>query len=248
MAAESMMKRPDRRLPSAGQIRLRAAWALGTVIFGIGTAAGGGHSVYSRMAPIGQYRMANRAREIALARSGAPASVSDGARVLVLGEHGYEAVVTGRNGFVCLVVRSWDQGFQDPEFWNPKIRSPECFNPPAARSVLPRYLERTKWVLAGESAAQMHAQIQRARAAGKLSEPEPGSLSYMMSQDGYLNDRSAGPWYPHIMFFQDSALAAQWGANLPGTPVAADFTSYEGVTLFMVIVPEWSNGSWLAHK
>jgi hypothetical protein len=38
----------------------------------------------------------------------------------------------------------------DPDFWNPKFRAPICFNPAAARTVLPAYLERTKWALAFE--------------------------------------------------------------------------------------------------
>jgi hypothetical protein len=203
--------------------------------------------VYPRMAPLGRYLMANRAAEIALARTAAPASVSQRAQVLVLGRHGYEVAVAGKNGFVCLVVRSWDQGFQTPEFWNSRIRSPECFNAPAARSVLRRYLQRTQWVLAGESTQHMRTRVDAAAAAGKLVDPGPGSFCYMMSPDSYLNDRVAGPWYPHLMFFEHAA-AAQWGANLPGSPVFADSTSYRGITFFMVIVPHWSNGTWLAHK
>jgi hypothetical protein len=38
--------------------------------------------------------------------------------------------------------------FDSPAFWNPKIRGPLCFNPPAARSVLPITYKRTKMVLA----------------------------------------------------------------------------------------------------
>jgi hypothetical protein len=51
------------------------------------------------------------------------------AEVLVLGKHGYETGVRGRNGFVCFVERSWAAGFGDAEFWNPKLRAPNCFNP-----------------------------------------------------------------------------------------------------------------------
>lgn len=244
-----MRKRADSGLPSKGPILSRAAWAFGAVFFWLGsTLAIAGPAAYLRMAPVGQYRIANRAAEVTLARTAAPPSVSDHAQVLVLGEHGYESAAAGSNGFVCLVVRSWDQGFQNPEFWNPKIRSPECFNPPAARSVLPRYLERTRWVLAGESTAQMRARVQAASAAGKLADPAPGSFCYMQSQDGYTGDQAAGPWFPHLMFFENTTSPAQWGANLPGTPVGADSSSYEGVTFFMVIVPQWSNGTWLAHK
>ena len=241
-----LMKQSDGGLCGNGPLLLRAAWALGILIFAGGdTVASARASVYPRMAPVGQYMIANRTTEIAFARTAAPPSVSAHARVLVLGARGYETAVAGDNGFVCLVTRSWDKGFGAAEFWNPKIRSPECFNPPAARSVLPRYLERTKWVLAGESKEQMRAQA--AVAAAKLPAPPPGSFCYMLSKDGYTDDRAAGPWYPHLMFFQGPTAAGQWGANLPDTNIVADSSSYQGLTYFLVIVPQWSNGAWIAH-
>lgn len=215
---------------------------LGTFVLCLATTLAGAAD-YPRMAPIGQYETASRTEEIALARSAAPASLAAHARILVLGKHGYETAVTGENGFVCLVERSWDVGFDNPEFWNPKVRSPQCFNAAGARSVLPRYLERTRWVLAGYSVAKMRALVQRARAAGKDMKPESGSFCYMMSKKGYLNDAVAGPWYPHVMTFALGAKPAAWGAGLPDTPVAADDTTYKPVTIFMVIVPAWSDGT-----
>ena len=59
-----------------------------------------------RPAPIEQYLM-DKSAEIALARSAAPASLSRDAGVVVLGPHGYETVATSKNGFVCIVERSW---------------------------------------------------------------------------------------------------------------------------------------------
>ena len=48
-------------------------------------------------------------------------------------------------------------GFDRPEFWNPKNRGPACYNPQAARSVLPIDLMRTNFALAGQSKAEIHA-------------------------------------------------------------------------------------------
>src|SRR5271169_4611179 len=79
---------------------------------------------YPSMAPLDQYLVPDRDAEIALARSAAPPSVSQDATVMVLGRHGYETAVEGKNGFVCLVERAWMSGFQSLEFWNPKNRSP----------------------------------------------------------------------------------------------------------------------------
>ena len=111
--------------------------------------------------------------------------------MLVLGSHGYETAVKGKNGFVCFVQRSWAAGFDAPEFWNPKIRGPNCFNPPAARSELLQELKRTEWVLAG-------ATRQAAVASHDFKAPEAGALSFMLSKNGYLSDDAAGPWLPAL--------------------------------------------------
>jgi len=54
-----------------------------------------------------------------------------------------------------MVQRSWAAGIDDPEFWNPKLRSPICFNAPAVRTFLPLIIAKTKLVLAEKSMAQI---------------------------------------------------------------------------------------------
>src|SRR5690349_8244308 len=71
---------------------------------------------YPAMAPLDQYLMEDRSSEIALARSAAPDSISHDAEVLVLGRHGYEIAIKGKNGFVCVVERSWTAPIDDPNF------------------------------------------------------------------------------------------------------------------------------------
>src|ERR1700744_3969705 len=83
---------------------------------------------YPAMAPVDRYLMPDEKSEIALARSGAPASVSGAAEVMVLGRTGYRTAVKGTNGFLCIVERSWGQDTEHTEFWNPKMRAPHCFN------------------------------------------------------------------------------------------------------------------------
>src|ERR1700730_12462391 len=104
---------------------------------------------YSKMAPVDQYLMERNA-EILLARSAAPDSISSDATILVLGRQGYETAVRGKNGFVCMVERSWMAQFDSPEFWNPKIRGAECLNRQAARSIAPIANLRTTMVMAGQ--------------------------------------------------------------------------------------------------
>src|ERR1700722_1729304 len=149
-------------------------------------------AAYPNMAPLAQYRMDAQA-EIALARSAAPPSISADADVMTLGDHGYETTAKGKNGFVCIVERSWANDFGDAEFWNPKVRAPICFNPISARSVLTTYLTQTSWLMAGASKAQMLERTKAAIAAGRIAPPPIGAMCYMMSKDGYLND-SGGHW------------------------------------------------------
>jgi hypothetical protein len=198
---------------------------------------------YPAMAPVEQYRIADAQDEIALARSAAPPSISADAEVLVLGKQGYETAVRGRNGFVCFVERSWAAGFDDAEFWNPKLRAPNCFNPPAVRSVLPQYLQRTEWVLAGVSKAQIIDNARAAMTSHGFGAPEAGSFSFMLSKRGYLSDDAAGPWRPHVMFFVPHGQAAAWGAGLDASPIlGADGSAFEPTVLF-VPVTRWSDGS-----
>jgi len=112
-------------------------------------------TTYPSMASIEQYLMPDRNAEIALARSAAPQSISGDAKVLVLGWRGYETAIEGKNGFVCVVERSWTSPFNSAQFWNPKVRVPVCLNPAAAQSILPLTIKRTEMVLAGFSKAQM---------------------------------------------------------------------------------------------
>lgn len=227
---------------------MRGASALGVTLVLFTTALAGrlveaaGDDPYPTMAPVSRYLFADRAEEIRLARSAAPASIADHATVLTLGAHGYETAVTGTNGFVCIVGRSWDVGFADPQFWNAKIRAPECYNPTSVRSVLPRYLTRTERILAGASKAEMQKREAVDRAAGTLTPPEPGAMCYMLSKGGYINDTD-GPWHPHVMYFAPRTDGAAWGANLPGSPIASDSASYDETTIFFVIVPNWSDGT-----
>jgi hypothetical protein len=199
-------------------------------------------SIYPAMGHIEQYRMASASEEIALARSAAPTSISGDADVLTLGDHGYEKAVKGKNGFTCLVERSWASGFDDAEFWNPKLRAPICYNPAAARSVLPSYLERTEWVLAGASKTDMIGRIKSTLAAKTFTSPETGAMCLMMSKQGYLGD-AAGHWHPHLMFFLSHTDGAAWGANRDGSPVFVAQSDPEPITTFFVPVPKWSDGS-----
>jgi hypothetical protein len=195
---------------------------------------------YPSIAPIEQYLM-ERTAEIALARTAAPESISGDAEVLVLGRHGFETAVIGKNGFVCIVERSWTSA-ADPDFWNPKVRTPICYNAPAAHSILLRNTKRTGLILAGHTKAQMDEVIVAAVDKKELPPMELGAMCYMMSKQGYGGD-SVEHWPPHLMFYYSQTDPATWGAGLPGSPILAFSDTREHVTTFVIAVQRWSDGT-----
>lgn len=196
---------------------------------------------YPNMAPINQYLMTDQGAEIALARSAAPDSIARDAGVMVLGSHGFETAVKGKNGFVCIVGRGWTSA-PDSDFWNPKVRVPMCVNAAAARSFLLRVTKETEWGLAGLTPTQMNEAIPAAIAKKELPPMESGAMCYMMSKQGYGGD-IAPRWPSHLMFFYSDMDPAIWGANLPGSPVTGVSDPVEHLTQFVVVVQRWSDGT-----
>ncbi len=196
---------------------------------------------YPAMAATDQYMM-ERDSEITLARSAAPESLSRDAEIMVLGPHGYETAIKGKNGFVCMVWRSWTAGTDDPDFWNPKLRGPICLNPAAARSQVPITLKKTEVILASRSKGKMTEAINAAFDKKELSPPEPGAMCYMLSKQEYVSERG-GHWHPHLMFFVPLTDPAVWGAGPSGSPVIGIKSTLDRLTLFLVPVGYWSDGT-----
>ncbi len=198
---------------------------------------------YPSMAPLDQYLMADRNAEIAMARSAAPEAISRDATVMVLTEHGYVTAVEGKNGFVCIVERAWMSPDDSPSFWNPKMRGPLCFNPPAARSILPATLERTKLAIAGKSKAEIIAANKEAYNKKELPPLEPGSMSYMMSKRAYLT--ADGGNLAHVMIYTPHLDPAAWGDGVPNSPVMLNpqFKDAEPIDVWVISVGKWSDGT-----
>ncbi len=227
------------------QIRVIAlAFALQIVFADAGrqAVAQSGKAAYPAMAPLDQYLISDENSEIALARSAAPASISDGAEVMALGRDGYKVAVKGTNGFLCIVERSWAQGEDDAEFWNPKMRAPHCFNAQAASSFAPIYLMKTRLVLEGKSRAEIAQAIASALDKKELPGLEPGAMAYMMSKQQYLNDRGKS-WHPHVMFYSPGDMTKSWAADAPNSPVMLAVDPEERVTILFVLADKWSDGT-----
>ena len=208
---------------------------------------------YPKMAPIEQYLIPDRTAEIALARSAAPAAISQNATVLVLGTHGYETAVKGTNGFVCMVERGWTNALDWPELWSPKILGPDCLNAPAARSLLPIVYKTTEMVLAGHSQADVAAALRVAFEKKELPALEYGAMSYMMSKSAYLTDDGHHN-VAHVMFYTTLPDGQIWGADLPKSPIASfsywfpsdanpQAQGLPPIRIFIVGVKRWSDGT-----
>src|SRR6478735_2563814 len=107
------------------------------------------------------YIDADRAAEVALARTAAPKHVSDSATILVMTPTGYVEAVKGNNGFTCAVIREFAMPYTDPTKWNPRVRAPHCFNAAATTSVLAQFIEVSKWVVTGVSHTEVLARTER---------------------------------------------------------------------------------------
>jgi hypothetical protein len=204
--------------------------------------------LHQSLAPVEQYLIPDRQAEVTLARSAAPEAISGKATVLVLTRRGYETAARGTNGFVCLVDRNWQAPFVDSNFFNPRVRAPICYNPQAAKSVVPVNLKRTELALGGVSKLGMMTQIRKAFDQGDLGPVEPGAMAYMMSKAQYLDDKDPH-FQPHLMFYAPNTVTGeQWGANLPRSPVMVGPERLpdgkpEPLRVFVVPVQRWSDGT-----
>lgn len=215
--------------------------AAGLVGFAVPMGAQGVGAKYAVAAPLSEYLMAKDA-EVGMARSAAPVGISGGAEVLVLGKDGYQTAVTGGNGFVCMVERSFAAAVDFPEFWNPKIRGPVCVNPEAARTYLQVVKMEARLVMAGKTREEIAAALRTAWEKKELTEPGAGAMSYMMSKEQYLGDEGHA-WHPHLMWFAAGDAAKSWGANVEGSPVMAAPDLGDKMTIFLVTVGKWSDGT-----
>jgi hypothetical protein len=195
------------------------------------------------------YLTADRAAEVALARTAAPSDVSGKATVLVLTPKGYAEAAHGTNGFTCIVMRSFAGAPDDPGFWTPQVSAPHCFNPPAARTVLPAVLARIDWALAGATPAELKARVKKAYAEKRFTMPAAGAMAYMLSPKQHLSD--ADPhWLPHLMFYYDGALkATTFGAGGMTAPIIDASVGDPNGPVQVIFIPThaWSDGTPAVH-
>jgi hypothetical protein len=194
----------------------------------------------SKMAPLEQYLM-DREPEIALARTAAPEDISRDATILVLGRRGYETAVKGKNGFVCLVERSWMGPLEGINF-SPKNRAPICLNPQAVSFILPIDYKRTELALAGRSKEQIIEWTKAAYDKKELPDFEPGAMAYMMSKAACLNANCGN--LAHVMFYTPVINRAAWGEDVPHSPILSFSQGPpEPFNVYLFPTGRWSDGT-----
>jgi hypothetical protein len=171
-----------------------------------------------------------RSREIALARSAAPPSVSKTARVYVLTDSGYVVAEPGTGDAACMVNRSW-----------PDSLEPECFDAEAAATVMPMEMRRTLLLHRGTAPAEVERDIADGLAAGRYRPPARLAVLYMMSAAQRLigdDGKPAGAWRPHLMIFYPYLTNAAVGhQGSPDLSAGLVVDSGRPTANLMVVVP-----------
>lgn len=173
----------------------------------------------------------DRAREIAMARSAAPAHVSDSAAVYVLADSAYVEAVPGSNGVACYVSRSW-----------PGSLEPHCFDEEGAATVMRIQMRRTELLHRGASDGEADRRIGADLAAGRLRLPRRPAMSYMMSAVQVLiNDAGvpAGRWQPHLMIYYPYLSQTDLGLGLPDPKTAMVAGPGTATSSIMVVMREF---------
>ncbi len=174
-----------------------------TVLMGSGEAAGQTPAYADFLMPV--------EKEVALARSAAPAHITAEADLYLLGQEGYERITAGTNGFACMVERNYGV--------EPRVVAPICYNPGAVADVLPVRLYQAELASAGASAPEIQAAVAEEFARGRFKAPQSFAMAYMMSEGQWLGAQ-AEQAFPHVMLFAPYATNAEVGGNPRGKALA----------------------------
>lgn len=139
------------------------------------------------------YVALSESREISMARSAAPAAVSEDATVWVLRDGAYEVAVEGANGNACMVSRTW-----------PTSLEPICYDAVGARTLLPIEIRFVEARIAEGDREAARAAVDAGIESGALPLPERPSMTYMLSSAQRLvagGGREVGAWRPHFMIY-----------------------------------------------
>jgi hypothetical protein len=174
-------------------------------------------------------------REVALALSAGPPSLTRDAAVLVLRAGGYVRVREGNGGAVCLVERD-----------HPQSLAPVCYDAEASRTILPGAVLLAELRERGLSHAAARDSVLAAYRSGALRAPERLAVGYMLSRGQRLysapDGEPIGAWEPHVMLYSPGLTNPPAGAASGEAEPVRPFVMDEGTATAHVIVVarEWS--------
>jgi hypothetical protein len=212
---------------------MRLAIALAMLLSGSAASVSGQSTHHASSASrVGRRPFLPRNEEITLARSAAPASVSQQATVMVFSDSGFVVAEQGTNGVVCVVNRSW-----------PTSLEPHCFDREGAATILPMELERTMLYHRGHSVADADSVVAAGLASGRFRLPRRPAMSYMMSAGQQLvgdDGKAAGRWRPHIMIYYPMLTNRDVGlAAVPDMSVGMVTDDSEPTSSLMIVMPNF---------
>ena len=177
----------------------------------------------------------DRDREIAVARSAAPDSISAQATVWVLTRNGYEKAVEGSNGANCLITRGWSAPFDTDLFGWPQLIAPVCYDAVSSGAPLHEQFLRAELGLKGKTHDEIKRAVYDAYGDGRLRPVSRLGLSYMYSAAQVLGP-SVGHWHPHLMIHAPYYASDLLGPNTisSGDPVIVEG---EGTERAIIAVP-----------
>jgi hypothetical protein len=174
----------------------------------------------------GKRALLPRADEIALARSGAPPSVSDSASVFVFTDSGYIQAERGSNGAACYVSRSWPESIE-----------PHCFDSEGAATIMQIHMREVELLHRGRTPDDADKEIAPLILSGSLRLPTRPAMSWMFSAEQKLigdTGAPAGRWRPHIMIYYPYLQ----GVPSAGAPdMHAGMISGAGTAQSSIIIP-----------
>lgn len=150
-----------------------------------------------------------RDTEIALALTGGPKHLRDGATVYVYGAKGYEKAKDGTNGFTCLVNRD---GF----FYGTDNFKPTCWDAEGKTSYVPVMLRVGELLAEGKTAEESRRDIDAGFKDGRFRRPAKGGVAYMTAGDVKLDASgkvTATAFPGHMMFYAPGVTSADLGTS-----------------------------------
>ena len=168
----------------------------------------------------------DRQKEIDLALSACPSSVSGAAAVYVLEKSGYVKTRDSENGFTAIVQHSM-----------PTSQEPQCIDAEGTRTFLPRILRVAELRAQGKNGEEIKRIVADAIAKGTFQPPTKPGITYMLSAENVVPNEKGipTPFPPHVMFYGPYMTNADIGSDSnQGRPA---FVAGEGGPYALIIVP-----------